>query len=141
MSMTISGDGTITGLVAGGLPDATVTAPDLNGAQSGTAPVFGARAWCMFNGVTTGTNAPTGGGNVTSVTRDGTGTYTINFTTAMPSTAYAFVVTVRATGSNYLFCSPTLAATKTTSALQIHVVQSTAGTPTDSSEVTVLVFA
>jgi len=29
MSMTISGDGTITGLVAGGLPDATVTAAEL----------------------------------------------------------------------------------------------------------------
>jgi hypothetical protein len=39
MTMTLSGDGTITGLVAGGLPDATVTADDLAaGAALNNAP-------------------------------------------------------------------------------------------------------
>jgi len=40
------------------------------------------KAWCRFNGETTGTNAPTSGYNVTSVTRNSTGNYTITFTTA-----------------------------------------------------------
>jgi len=34
MSMTLSGDGSITGLVAGGLPDATVQPADLVGLNS-----------------------------------------------------------------------------------------------------------
>ena len=71
----------------------TLTTPVINSATfatvSGTAPLYGCRAWCIFNGTTTGTNAPTAGGNVTSVTRNGTGDYTINFTTAMPDANYA----------------------------------------------------
>lgn len=42
MTMTISGDGTITGLVAGGLPDATVTQPDLAANVAGNGPAFSA---------------------------------------------------------------------------------------------------
>ena len=98
MPITISDTG-ITGLPAGGLPDATVTTADivdanitaakLSGAQTGAAPVYGVRAWCTFNGGATGTNAPTAGGNVTSVTRNTGGDYTINFTVAMPDANYA----------------------------------------------------
>lgn len=40
--MTFSGDGTITGLVAGGLPDATIQQADLASNVSGTGPAFGA---------------------------------------------------------------------------------------------------
>ena len=40
--MTISGDGTITGLVAGGLPDATVQQADLASGVAGTGPAFNA---------------------------------------------------------------------------------------------------
>ncbi len=99
----------LTALTAGGLPDnsvltadiaalqvtgakiaaATITPDKLSGAQSGSAPIYGARAWCVFDGTLTGTNAPTAGGNVTSVTRVGTGDYTVNFTTAMSSANYA----------------------------------------------------
>jgi hypothetical protein len=32
------------------LADASITAPKLNGAQTGTAPIFGVRAWVNFNG-------------------------------------------------------------------------------------------
>jgi hypothetical protein len=47
------------------------------------------RAWVNFNG--TGTVAIRGSGNVSSITDNGTADYTINFTTAMPDTNYAFV--------------------------------------------------
>jgi hypothetical protein len=84
-------------ITSGSLPtarieDAAITPAKLSGAQSGTAPVFGVRAWCRFNGTTTGTNAPAAGGNVTSVTRNGTGDYTVNFTTALPDTSFCVVV-------------------------------------------------
>ena len=44
MTMTISGDGTITGLTAGGLPDATITQADLAANVAGTGPAFSAYA-------------------------------------------------------------------------------------------------
>jgi hypothetical protein len=44
MAMTLSGDGSITGLVAGGLPDATITQPELATGVGGTGPAFSAIA-------------------------------------------------------------------------------------------------
>jgi len=62
---------------------------------SGSAPVYGCRAWCVFDGTLTGTNAPTSGGNVTSVTRISAGQYTVNLTTAMPDVNYCVVANAR----------------------------------------------
>lgn len=99
MPITIDGTGSISGLSAGGLPDlsiatadladAAVTAPKLSGAQSGSAPIYAARAWVNFNG--TGTVAIRASGNVSSITDNGVGNYTVNFTTAMADTNYAVV--------------------------------------------------
>ena len=46
-----------------------------------------ARAWVNFNG--TGTVAIRASLNVSSITDNGTGDYTVNFTTAMPDSNYA----------------------------------------------------
>ena len=46
------------------------------------------RAWVNFNGITTATIRASF--NVSSVTRNGTGDYTVNFTTAMPDANYSF---------------------------------------------------
>ena len=54
---------------------------------SGSAPIYAARAWVNFSG--TGTVYPLGGGNVSSITDNGTGDYTVNFFTAMPHALYA----------------------------------------------------
>ena len=54
---------------------------------SGTAPNYMCRAWVNFNG--TSTVAIRASGNVTSITDNGTGDYTINFTTAMSDANYA----------------------------------------------------
>jgi hypothetical protein len=53
------------------------------------AAVYGCRAWVNFNG--TGTPAIREDGNVSSITDNGTGDYTVNFTTAMPDVNYAAV--------------------------------------------------
>ena len=63
----------------------TVTAGMLSGGQSGSAPVFGVRAWLRYDGTT---NTINGSGNVSSVTDNATGDFTINFTTAMPDGNY-----------------------------------------------------
>ena len=54
---------------------------------TGTAPSFLCRAWVNFNG--TSTPAIRASGNVSSITDNGTGDYTVNFTTAMPDANYA----------------------------------------------------
>lgn len=71
-----------------------------NGPTSGTAvtksttlPLFGCRAWVNFNGNSvSGTNcAIRASGNVSSVVRNDTGDYTINFETDMPDANYCVV--------------------------------------------------
>jgi len=75
------------------LTNKTLTTPNIDSAQvatvSGTAPIYLCRAWVNFNG--TGTVAIRASGNVSSITDGGTGTYTVNFTTAMPDANYAVV--------------------------------------------------
>lgn len=56
---------------------------------TGSAPVFACRAWVNFNG--TGTVTIRASGNVSSITDNGTGDYTVNFTKAMPDANYAAV--------------------------------------------------
>ena len=58
-------------------------------ATTGAAPYYGARAWVNFNG--TGTVAIRASGNVSSITDNGSGDYTVNFTTAMVDANYAVI--------------------------------------------------
>jgi hypothetical protein len=60
-----------------------------NSGYGSTAIAYGCRAWVNFNG--TGTVAIRASGNVTSITDNGTGDYTVNFTTAMPDVNYSIV--------------------------------------------------
>ncbi len=54
---------------------------------TGGAPIYACRAWVNFNG--TGTVTIKASGNVSSITDNGVGDYTINFATAMPDANYA----------------------------------------------------
>jgi len=87
------------------LTNKTLTTPNIDSAPfatvSGTAPIYGCRAWVNFDGTKDTTGAVStantnrlirASGNVTSVLRNGTGDYTISFTTAMPDANYATCV-------------------------------------------------
>lgn len=79
---------------AGTLSFATVTensSGDLafNSGYGSVATAYGCRAWVNFNG--TGTVAIRASGNVSSITDNGTGTYTVNFTTALADANYSAV--------------------------------------------------
>jgi hypothetical protein len=97
MTITINGSGTITGAstLATTVASPTFTTPNIDSAQfatvSGTAPIYACRAWVNFNG--TGTVAIRASGNVSSITDNGTGDYTVNFTTAMPDVNYVTIAT------------------------------------------------
>jgi hypothetical protein len=58
-----------------------------NSGYGSVATAYGCRAWVNFNG--TGTPAIRASGNVTSITDNNTGDYTVNFTTAMPDANFA----------------------------------------------------
>ena len=60
-----------------------------NSGYGSAATAYGCRAWVNFNG--TGTVAIRGSGNVSSITDNGTGDYTVNFTTAMVDANYAVI--------------------------------------------------
>jgi len=60
-----------------------------NSGYGSVAIAYGCRAWVNFNG--TGTVAIRASGNVSSITDNGTGDYTVNFTNAMPNANYATV--------------------------------------------------
>lgn len=58
---------------------------------SGSAPIYACRAWVNFNG--TGTVAIRASGNVSSITDNGVGDYTVNFTTSLPDANYSALAT------------------------------------------------
>lgn len=58
---------------------------------SGSAPVYACRAWVNFDGTTATPSTIRGSGNVSSVTKVGTGIYVVNITNAMPDANYVVV--------------------------------------------------
>ena len=72
-----------------------------NSGYGSVATAYGCRAWVNFNG--TGTVAIRGSGNVSSITDNGTGNYTVNFTTAMADTNYTLVESSGTTAGVNLF--------------------------------------
>lgn len=128
------------------LTSPTLTTPNINSAQfatvSGTAPIYGARAWVNFNGTgTIGANQTIrASGNVTSVLKNGTGDYTVNISTAMPDANYAYFVYARdSAGSNNLLMSRDTGATPTAAAFRF-VITNSASSATDVDMINVVIF-
>lgn len=96
-----------------------------------------AKAWVQFNGTT---NTINGAFNIGSITKNGAGDYTLNFTTAMANGNYSMV------GSTQYYLSPTYSgwqtvynmAAPTTSACRIGTGSSASGT--DCNWVNVAIF-
>lgn len=82
--------GPLTG-TASNVSDGVITAAKLDGGQTGSAPIFGARAYGAFNGTATSPITPINAGNITSITRIATGVYTVEMTTAMSDANYCVV--------------------------------------------------
>jgi hypothetical protein len=110
MPITINGSGTVTGITAGGLPDGVITTDDIaadavTSAKIASGAIVDAdvnasaaiadskltgttcKAWVNFNG--TGVVAIRASYNVSSITDNGTGDYTVNFTTALANANYS----------------------------------------------------
>ena len=112
---------------------------------SGSAPVYASRAWVNFNG--TGTVAIRASGNVTSITDNGTGQYTVNFTTALTDANYSvslsacpFSNTDRAINTYIAGSISSGADVKTTSSLKLNNGNVGTATYYDNAEINVAIF-
>jgi hypothetical protein len=104
MPIVINGSGTVTGISVGGIPDGVVdtdvlAANAVTTAKLGSDEVSGlAKAWVNFNGQ--GAVAIRASFNVSSITDNGTGDYTVNFTTAMADTNYSMAASSQYTNAS-----------------------------------------
>lgn len=108
---------------------------------SGSAPSFTARAWVNFNG--TGTVAIRSSGNVTSITDNNTGDYTVNITTALPDANFSGVVSSswEATANNNVSLSgPSNNSAKTTTTFGCIAVNPNSNARIDSVFTMVAIF-
>jgi hypothetical protein len=121
------------------IADSAVTASKLSGAQTGTAPIYGARAWCIFDGTLTGTITPTASGNVTSITKNATGDYTVNFTSPLPDANYAAVAMAGLTSGTIAYKQKDATA-RTTTTFPLYIFQSANGAAIDMAYIAVVIF-
>ncbi len=130
MSVIIDGS---TGMTtnAGGLVNPSTNIAGIN---------YSCRAWVNFDG--TGTVAVRASGNVTDITDNGTGLYTVNFTTAISDANYSAIVsstqTAAASGNQAIGIASDTGSYSTT-AVSLRS-QSSAGADTDQAYVNVAIF-
>jgi hypothetical protein len=107
---------------------------------SGTAPYYGCRAWGTYDGVS---NTLNGNGNISSVSRTGTGYYTVYFSTSMPNSNYAVVIGSSASGAfGTAYNSNMRVYNKTVSSFQLTVEGSgPSGGKANQAEISFAIFA
>jgi hypothetical protein len=89
-----------------------------NSGYGSVATAYGCRAWVNFNG--TGTVAIRASGNVSSITDNGTGDYTVNFTNALPDANYGIKISNGyGTGSEAVFGTVNSTSTPSTTAFRL----------------------
>jgi hypothetical protein len=121
-AQTVGGNLTVTGSITGG---------SISVANS-------LRAWILFNG--SGTPAIRASFNVTSLTDTSTGTYFVNFTTAMTDANYSVCGTAASPGASYGILSPYNGATaQTTTAVPISTLN-LASSVYDHTYISVAIF-
>jgi hypothetical protein len=104
-----------------------------NSGYGSAAVAYGCRAWVNFNG--TGTVAIRASGNVTSITDNGTGSYTVNLTTSLPDVNGAVLSTTDTDTSTQQSVSAQFL-----SAASARVRQYISGSLSDASGVFVAIF-
>jgi hypothetical protein len=131
-NVSVTGTSTLTGNVS------VADVLSFNSGYGSAATAYGCRAWVNFNG--TGTVAIRASGNVSSITDNGTGDYTVNFTTAMVDANYAVSLTTGGTGNSFWFRTYEDATARTSSALRIITVRYSDAANQDAAQVNLAFF-
>lgn len=95
-----------------------------------------AKAWCVFDGTATGTNAPDAGYNVTNVTRNSAGNYTVNIDDNLSSGNGAAICAVYRSGGNSFYSSRLTGAGANVEV----IVKDGTGSAVDGTTISVAVF-
>jgi hypothetical protein len=134
-----TGGGSVTLSAAAAATDTTLTLPNttgtviysdasgylqFNSGYGSVATAYGCRAWVNFNG--TGTVAIRASGNVSSITDNGVGNYTVNFTTAMSDANYSIAGLCENDGTGFGALTISNATAPTTSAAVLRTLNNTA---------------
>ena len=107
-----------------------------NSGYGSVATAYGCRAWVNFNG--TGTVAIRASGNVSSITDNGVGLYTVNFSNAMPDINYAIsAFNHQSSGGSFVMYNYTNGGVQTTGYCRVGTGYSNVLTDCDSISVAV----
>ncbi|CAB4157260.1 hypothetical protein UFOVP683_11 [uncultured Caudovirales phage] len=95
-------------LITGGVSRAKINStgqqssviPDLSGSNTTLYNEYKCRAWVNFDGTVATPSTIRGSGNVSSIIKNGTGDYTINFSVAMPDANYAITMASKQNAAN-----------------------------------------
>lgn len=105
--------------------------------SDGTLEFYKCRAWVNFKG--TGTVAIRESGNVDSITDNGTGDYTVNFTNDMPDANYAFSIQTGGVVANEAYTHSKNAHTTLVGSIRVRV-RNSSNALGDTEQVSVTVF-
>lgn len=125
---------TSTLVLKNGVANTPPTIQDSAGTQIGTF----CRAWVNFNG--TGTVAIRASFNVSSITDNGTGDYTVNFTTAMPDANYSGQVCIGTLSTSDGVGGGSSAATLIAASFRIRTLNAAQSTLKDFDAIYVAIF-
>ena len=136
---TLQADSTSTLVIKNGVANTPPTVQDSAGTQIGTF----CRAWVNFNGTTNtgGFCTIRGSFNVSSVADNGTGDYTINFTTAMPDANYCVVVSQQRTANGTTVTFPNISSTTAPTTSLVRVGNDGSGATTTSADAAIYCVA
>jgi hypothetical protein len=110
-----------------------------NSGYGSVATAYGCRAWVNFNG--TGTPARRANGNVSSITDNGTGDYTLNFGTALPDADFSCSAIITRSGNGSAVDAAVIVSQATTSLrIQTWWANFSAGGQFDPTIVAVVIF-
>ena len=99
-----------------------------------------AKAWVNFDGTLSGTITPRASFNVASVTKSGTGDYTINFTSALADANYCAVGAARRAGDTNIGFTFPVSGTYSTTACQIRTQTPTTFGASDANIINVVIL-
>ena len=142
LGITNQGTGAIVMTASSGVTFGSANMPT----PSGTAPIYGARAWVNFNGTTT-TPTIRSSGNVATVTKSAAGNYVVTLNTGFGHTDYAVIATI---GNNSNLTTTTTTdnafiyedgAARTSNSFRLRIKQDDGGNSEDRTFVSVVVFA
>ena len=111
-----------------------------NSGYGSVATAYGCRAWVSFDGTTASPSTRRGSGNVSSVTKNGTGDFTINFTNALTDANYSVVATVGDSSNTTLNNRAATANPVNSSSVRVETFVATTAALIDNNSISVAVF-